>query len=66
MTDRERMDAINTYGTLDEVLADGRMTITSSDAQQKIRIRELLGWCQSMGRSTNSLTSTEIQMFTID
>ena len=66
MTDRERMAAMEACGAFDEALTDGRMTAPSSERPKSIRIRELLGWCKSIGRDTASLTDAEIRRFVIE
>lgn len=65
MNDSERMAAIAACGAFDEALTDGRMTAPRSEMPKSIRIRDLLEWCSSVGRSTGSLADAEIQRFVI-
>ena len=66
MTDADRMDAISACGAFDEALTDGRMTAPSSGRPESIRIRDLLGWCESTGRDPATLTDVEIRRFAAD
>lgn len=63
MTDSDRLDAISACGAFDEALTDGRMTAPSSESPESIRIRDLLGWCESTGRDPATLTDAEIRRF---
>lgn len=66
VTDADRLDAISACGAFDEALTDGRMTAPSPGRPESIRIRDLLGWCESTGRDPATLTDAEIRRFASD
>lgn len=63
MIDTKVVKYIKEYGTLDKVLADGRLTMDSRGAAPHIRVRDLARWCESQGRATSSLSKKEIDAF---